>query len=508
MLYEIQKMRGFRLKDINKLKQQEAFLKELTPDDDISNALIYIREYKDARRPAMILTAPPSIRHIFDRIAEIILCEREEIAHHRYMVRENEYHFNSVKDPGGELTDEQLKEVYEFWKPYEFCYKCKPDIQRHFSVASGRFDPSYVPWAVYKFTRRYWAHAIENFMVNKNYLSLVYPNVKKAKTVVRNYGGCYHNAERDIITIEEACEICYEYLKHPQHNEIIVKQCVGGCGDGVSFLRKGNTREEIMSLFKSYVYPFICEEVIIQHDKYAEPHPESLNTLRILTVSYESEIFVTGVLFRMGIGSNRVDNTDKGGLVALVDDDGSLSSYALDGPGNKFYQHPSGYVFEGKKLPYVDRAVETAKKLHATTLQHRCIAWDIAIDRDGDPVLIELNGIGGQFSLQLFGKHTFVNAEITKKLLDDWILKQFSYRRASWNWNFREYSDHIEITKYDGLYTSVTVPDKMNGKPVTVIKNGAFSNGKMIRISLPSSIVKIEENAFTNAGKSCSIIKR
>ena len=44
MLYEIQKMRGFRLKDINKLKQQEAFLEELTPDDDISNALIYLRE--------------------------------------------------------------------------------------------------------------------------------------------------------------------------------------------------------------------------------------------------------------------------------------------------------------------------------------------------------------------------------------------------------------------------------------------------------------------------------
>lgn len=221
------------------------------------------------------------------------------------MVRENDYHFNSVKDPGGELTDEQLKEVYEFWKPYEFCYKCKPDIQRHFSVASGRFDPSYVPLAVYKFTRRYWAHAIENFMVNKNYLS-----------------------------------------------------------------------------------------------------------------------------------------------------------------------------------------------------------WDFAIDRDGTPVLIELNGIGGQFSLQLFGKHTFINAEITKKLLDDWILRQFSYRRASWNWNFREYSDHIEITKYDGIYTSVTVPDKMNGKPVTVIKNGAFSNGKMIIISLPSSIVKIEKNAFTNAGKACQIVKR
>lgn len=62
MLYETRKMRGFRFKDINKLNklnQQEGFSEEQMPEDDISDALSYLRGYQDARRPAMILSSPP-----------------------------------------------------------------------------------------------------------------------------------------------------------------------------------------------------------------------------------------------------------------------------------------------------------------------------------------------------------------------------------------------------------------------------------------------------------------
>lgn len=514
MLYEVQKARGFRQKDINKMLNaldsketaKSASSQKNFNENDMTEALSYVGIFPDTKRKEMILNAPFAIRHIFDRIAEIILCEREQKAHERYMANADEEFYSTVKDPGGELTVEQMNAVKEFWEPYEFFYKNDPKIQRIFTTVSGRFDASYIPWSVYRFTRRYWGHAIDSYTTNKNFTQRAFPDVKKAKAVVRYYGGNYYNSAYEVITLETACQICFDYLSKPENNDIIVKQTGGGEGEGITFLRNGDTIEDIKKVFISYNQPFIAEEIVISHDLYAEPHPQSLNTLRVLTVSYNSEIYITAIMFRMGVGDSRIDNVAKGGLIALVNDDGELSDYALDLSGNKFYQHPGGYVFAGKKLPYVDRVIETAKRLHSVIPQLRCIGWDFAVDGKGDAVLIELNPIAKQFSLQLHGKHTFINSEIAKELLDDWILKQFSYRRASWNWDYREYYDHIELTKYAGLYKSITLPEKMDGKPVTVIRDGAFTN-TMNSITVPSSIKTIGKDVFTKVGTKCKIIK-
>ena len=60
--------------------------------------------------------------------------------------------------------------------------------------------------------------------------------------------------------------------------------------------------------------------------------------------------------------------------------------------GNKYQRHPhSGLVFHKYKLSGVDSAVRAAIACHKRNPHMRMVSWDLTIDREGSPVLIEAN---------------------------------------------------------------------------------------------------------------------
>jgi hypothetical protein len=61
----------------------------------------------------------------------------------------------------------------------------------------------------------------------------------------------------------------------------------------------------------------------------------------------------------------------------------------------------------------------------------------------------------------------------------------------------------IEITKYLGEGGDVSIPEIVEGKPVTSIKVFAFNNSKLIRVFIPSNIRRIDELSFLD----CSGLK-
>ena len=162
------------------------------------------------------------------------------------------------------------------------------------------------------------------------------------------------------------------------------------------------------------------QELVIQHDDVAKLNPSSVNTLRILTLlGNDGNVKVYSTLLRIGGGYTKVDNFCSGGMAVGVADNGKLKKYGYYLNGNSVTQHPLSKIdFLDYQLPSIDKAKELVKKAHIYVPHFRMVSWDVAIEKDGTPILIEANLADGQLDL-----HQLTNGplfkEDTKKILDE-----------------------------------------------------------------------------------------
>ena len=125
----------------------------------------------------------------------------------------------------------------------------------------------------------------------------------------------------------------------------------------------------------------------------------------------------------MGINGAKVDNASSGGITIGVKSDGSLNSKAFAADGKSYDSHPTSNVkFDTVTIPKYERILDLIK-LEAQRFPHfRLISWDIAIDSDENPVLIEANFKYGELEFHqlnngpIFGDETEeILSEIFKK---------------------------------------------------------------------------------------------
>lgn len=138
------------------------------------------------------------------------------------------------------------------------------------------------------------------------------------------------------------------------------------------------------------------ETVKNQKKEISEIYSLSINTIRLETIRnpHTGDIEIFPPLLRVGANGNTVDNWAKGGLAVEIDAEkctlGKYGWYKV-GYGTKTTSHPNtGVVFEGHNLPFLNEAIEDAKKFHRCLPGLHSIGWDIAITDDG-PVFIEGN---------------------------------------------------------------------------------------------------------------------
>ena len=121
----------------------------------------------------------------------------------------------------------------------------------------------------------------------------------------------------------------------------------------------------------------------------------------------------------MGVDSGRVDNVTAGGISCGINNDGTLKKYATAYyTGEKFERHPQGFIFDGYKVPSYDKAVKLIMEAAPLIPHFRLVSWDIAIDKEGEPVLIEANMRKGGINLNQFNNGPLFG-ELTEKILDE-----------------------------------------------------------------------------------------
>ena len=95
------------------------------------------------------------------------------------------------------------------------------------------------------------------------------------------------------------------------------------------------------------LYSFCCrnnmiiEECVRSCKELEDFHPQSLNTIRVVTISKENKCGLLGAMVRMGVGDSVVDNYSSGGIIAPIDvKTGAVIVEGVDKYGNHYFEHP------------------------------------------------------------------------------------------------------------------------------------------------------------------------
>jgi len=164
---------------------------------------------------------------------------------------------------------------------------------------------------------------------------------------------------------------------------------------------------------------YLAEEFIQSDASLARFHPESLNTLRVITFRRGERFEVFGAGLRVGNNGLHVDNAHGGGIFCEIDPaTGVIMTDGLDEHGNSYILHPmTGVRFRGTPIPQWEEICDFCRSAAQTLPCLRVVGWDVAILPGGKLELIEGNHNPGMNIVQAPAKHG-VHDKFAHMLLD------------------------------------------------------------------------------------------
>jgi len=206
-----------------------------------------------------------------------------------------------------------------------------------------------------------------------------------------------------------------------KHDVFMAKPIGGGCGHGIEKIKTSeyNSLDEIYDHLTTEGADFELEELLVQHPDVSSIHPDSINTVRIVTIvtTKEGKSILTVpedqrkdvelvphiicTYFRIGNGKF-VDNFNSGGMVAPVDEKtGIVSQVAIDKQKNVYEKHPAtGKQIKGFKFPDWDKAIAMCEEACKIIPEMGYVGWDVCFTPNG-PVFVEGNEFPGHDIYQL-----------------------------------------------------------------------------------------------------------
>lgn len=321
------------------------------------------------------------------------------------------------------LTKEQKKAVKSFYAPYT---KVTTLYHHLYYAKLGVFSERFLPHDLYyNVIDEYFNPNVEaKFVDNKCYYRNIFMGMKQPDTVVMRTGGFWCDSDMRLISQERLRELA------EGEAAIFAKAATNSVGGkGVAYIssENGSVYTQLVDFAKTLTGDIVVQRPVKQHKEICRINETSVNTIRCMSLLTEDGAKIYSSIMRIGIKGMRVDNASSGGLTIGINPDGTLKKYAHNSNVEEIDRHPSNdFVFEGFQIPSFDKALEFVKRAHEFAPRFRLISFDIAIDDEGDPVLIEANLHKGGLNLHQYNNGPIFGDD-TAKILDEVFGKSKKY---------------------------------------------------------------------------------
>ena len=286
--------------------------------------------------------------------------------------------------PLEELTSMEKSEIKNIWSPLKL--KINYTYYRLFKtlkVYQANFisDDLFYPYILRSLNpdNRYIPYA------DKSNYDIIYKGIKQPRIYIKQIKGILYNGNNEVISAETANKI----LKN--NSVFILKE--SSASSGGRGVKKFKTEDvSIFNLLENFKNDFVIQEVIKQSPKTAILNPTSLNCFRISTLFINGIVTNCHASLKFGNEGSIVDNVAGGGFMVGVHDNGQLDEYAYTKKFKKTNKTSQGIELKSICIPEIKKVIDFAKENHMKFLQQLgYVGWDIALDENNEPTLIEVN---------------------------------------------------------------------------------------------------------------------
>lgn len=316
------------------------------------------------------------------------------------------------------LTKEEKQEIKCIWGDYGGKYHAFGFYKQFCGVFSPFFVPDdYYDFAEHVFNLRWAAF----FLQHKCNMKYIVPAKNRAKVIVQKIDGHFVLEDNTEISKEETVALL---KKHEVFMRKVARGTGGGKGVSIILLKEINDFDELL-----HGNDIEFEEIVQQNDFLAQFNPDSVNTIRLVTLNINEKCTVLSAFFRMGSKGSFVDNFCSGvGTLVGVNNEGYLNEFGVDKNFNKIYKAPTGLEFKGIQIPNYFQIKQQIIDFHKKIPYANLIGWDITLDINLTPIIIEVNLDSAHLAL-----HQIFNGPIFGDRLSE--VKDYIERRRSTLWH-------------------------------------------------------------------------
>lgn len=177
------------------------------------------------------------------------------------------------------------------------------------------------------------------------------------------------------------------------NKECIAKPMDSCCGAGIFKIFSKDCADLRQLYARCVKNDVLIEECIVGCGELQSFHPRSLNSIRVVTVSDNSQSIVFGAFFRMGMGDSVVDNAHAGGLFAQINiETGEIESEGIDTNGHRYVEHPDSHRrIKGFIIPRWEEIKSVCIQASRVIPENPITGWDVVINSCGQIEFIEGN---------------------------------------------------------------------------------------------------------------------